>query len=699
MDVARANDLSLFDAIEARQPLHALQSIVRERPESVRVRPNRSDRYVEGSTALHWAARQRLPVESVRFLYYAWPQALREGDWEGGNPIHWLVDPRNVGVGAENDDGDDDSFIEVAKFLVGQWPNALQQPNQFGQYPIHKAAANASLPPELFQFLVERTSAAQLRQPGGLGHLPIHFAAMLDADPESIHEKDCDGKTPLHHAASGYSVSLVQFLVERGALPLERDDMGRVPLHWVAERSDEERREGDTSARITRALIDACPESVRVRGNDGRLPLHLAAEMGVVGLVRVLVGAWPESVREADEDGRVALHRALASDEDVPVENRLETARFLFEEWPGSIRERDRTGQTLVHMVAFLATKMDGPGLVLDFLNEHIREYHQVQDQQGQLPLHLVEVQEMAVRLVDAWPPAVRVQDRLGRLPLHVALARATALPPARIRGDNTVWLLNAARALAEAWPDSLLVPDQLARLPLHLLAAGSGIAVAAREVVEVARFIVEARPRALQARDRQGRLPLHVWAAQRNPSLEAADLLVQPWPESLLVADHEGRLPLHVILERKHASLDGASLLVDPASVRIRDNQEHLQRREMMDMASLLTDGHSISLQVRDHQGRHPLLVAATIPDPSLDMVRLLVEACPLMLQLLDPQGLVPVQVAAAHDAPLDVVYYLARQRPDLLRSHEMCCAGAPSSSVRDSSASALRPRKQARR
>jgi hypothetical protein len=115
------------------------------------------------------------------------------------------------------------------------------------------------------------------------------------------------------------------------------------------------------------------------------------------------------------------------------------------------------------------------------------------------------------------------------------------------------------------------------------------------------------------------------------------------------------GRLPLH-------ASLDGARLLLEPVSVRIRDNQGHLQQRELMDMARLLMEADLGSLLAQVHQGRHPLLVAVTIPDPSLDTVRLHVEACPLSPHLPDPQGLVPLQVAAAHDAPLDIVYYLAR-------------------------------------
>jgi hypothetical protein len=180
---------------------------------------------------------------------------------------------------------------------------------------------------------------------------------------------------------------------------------------------------------------------------------------------------------------------------------------------------------------------------------------------------------------------------------------------------------------------------------------------------LEVASHLIETRPRALQTRDRHGRVPLHAWAAHWSSRVDVTPVLVEPRPESLLVADHEGRLPLHVLLERDDAPLDGARLLLEPVSVRIRDNLGHLQLRELMAMARLLMEADLGSLLAQDRQGRMPLLVAVTIPlDPSLDMVRLLVKASPRSPHLLDPQGLVPLQVAAAHDAPLDIVYYLAR-------------------------------------
>jgi ankyrin repeat protein len=699
-------DTSLFNAIEARQPLDVIRALVEERPHLVRER-----------TVLHWATMMNLPVDTIRFLYLAWPQALREADGEGMRPFHWLVDKRNrnvvVGSGGEND------ALENAKFLLEEWPEALQQPNQYGQYPIHEAAANASLPPVLFQLLVGISSTAQLRQSAGWGRLPIHLAAtfgleadsvraLLDADPESIREKNEDGQTPLHLAASGDNVPLVQLLIERGspALLLERDNQGRVPLHWTAAEAWEGGA-GEAAARIGRALIEACPDSVRVRAIDGCLPLHLAARGGAIELARRLVREWPESVREADPNGLLPLHHAAASEQDVPSAQLVETAQFLINEWPDSILEQDGMGRTLLHIAVLSAWSKEDYGPMLDFFLERVPECLQVQDQQGRLPLHMAELQDVARRLVESWPAAARVQDRVGRLPVHVMLmTRAASVDPEEDEIDEAreESRLMAARSVAEAWPDSLLVPDQEARLPLHvllgrggsvgvalppdpsaplllraLLLRGEKAALALDQVaaLDVARYLVETRPRALQARDRKGRLPLHAWAAHWNSSLDAVPILVEPWPASLLVADYEGRLPVHVLLERKDASLDRARLLVEacPGSLRAQDEQGRLplhvwvsHPHAPLDIARLLIDADSGSLQVQDKQGRVPLLVAVTIPDPSLGMVQLLVKECSSSLQILDSDGRVPLQVAAAYDAPLDIVYYLARQRPELL-------------------------------
>lgn len=180
-------------------------------------------------------------VESVRVLYFAWPQAVREEDGDGETPIHFLLYFRTIrDVGENDDDASATNRHEAATFLIQQRPQALRHPSRRRMHPLHEAAANETLPPDLFQLIVERSPPAHLRMPGGRGLLPIHWAAMqrrndaeavralLAADPESIHEKDCDGKIPLHHAASRCNVLLVQLLIERGprALLLEGDNVG-----------------------------------------------------------------------------------------------------------------------------------------------------------------------------------------------------------------------------------------------------------------------------------------------------------------------------------------------------------------------------------------------------------------------------------------------------------------------------------------
>jgi ankyrin repeat protein len=497
--------------------------------------------------------------------------------------------------------------------------------------------------------------------------------ALLAADPESIHEKDCDGKTPLHHAASGHNVQLVLFLIERGprTLLLERDNAGRVPLHCAADFARE--GGGEAAVRVAQVLVDACPESARVRANDGCLPLHLAAGEGSIDLARLLVGSWSASVREADRDGLLPLHHAATSEQDIPSEDILDMARLLIEQWPESVHERDGMGRTLLHMVVIVYWAAERCEQLVAFVMARIPECVQAQDDHGQLPLHVAEVPSVARRLLEAWEPAIRAKDRLGRLPVHSMLGRLSHSFPMVYRPednseDREESRLKTARYLAERWPEY-----SAGWVPLHFLLECAGSAL------DVVTFFVETRPQALQARDLQGRVPLHVWAARPKSSPDAGRILVKVWPESLLVADHMGQLPLHVLLERENASLDKARLLVEtrPESLHVQDHQGRLPLHVWLShptaslgMARLLVEAHSGSLQVQDNQGRAPLLVAVTKRGPSLGVVRLLVKACPQSIQSPNPEGLVPLKVAAAHDAPLDIVYFLARHRPELLSS-----------------------------
>jgi hypothetical protein len=126
----------------------------------------------------------------------------------------------------------------------------------------------------------------------------------------------------------------------------------------------------------------------------------------------------------------------------------------------------------------------------------------------------------------------------------------------------------------------------------------------------------------------------------------------VTPRRNEARIAPHQGRLPLHVWVSQPNASLDMARLVVEAESGSVPCDQQ---------------GRGSGSLQVRHLQGRtsrdESRSIAGSGPAPRQCV-------CPVSLHELDPSGLVTLQVAAAHDAPLDIVYYLTKYRPEHHRS-----------------------------
>jgi ankyrin repeat protein len=311
----------LLLALEARQPLEVIRSIVEKFPASIRERasPGLSSSYrwiAVGSTALHLAVLNGVPAEVIRFLYRAWPQALCERDQGGRIPLHHLE-----GCGGH------DGCLEAVSFLVGHWLGSLEQRDGEGRLPVHYAAAAHS-------------------SGNSPGTAALRF--LLAQYPRSVRIRDNAGKLPLH--ASGFaSVDAVRVLVEGWPASVRErdsrrdDDGGCLPLLVAV-------REG-APEEVLQFLVDQYPGALLERSHDGSLPIFDAADWGVIELVQFLVRCCPASVRERHrETGRLPVHMAVASKTGHrAVEKSVEIARFLVEAWPESTLERDHRGRTPLH--------------------------------------------------------------------------------------------------------------------------------------------------------------------------------------------------------------------------------------------------------------------------------------------------------------------------------------------------------------
>uniref|UniRef100_A0A7N9APD6 Transient receptor potential cation channel, subfamily A, member 1b n=1 Tax=Mastacembelus armatus TaxID=205130 RepID=A0A7N9APD6_9TELE len=124
---------------------------------------------------------------------------------------------------------------------------------------------------------VPRINVFELAEKGDLALLEN----LVRKSPEVLKEKDECGASPLHHAAAGGHVTLIQFIttVIDSQVLNSCDEQGNVPLHWAVE---------SNKAESCRALLDlgADPNILNMALLS---PLHLAVNFGHNNLIEVLL--------------------------------------------------------------------------------------------------------------------------------------------------------------------------------------------------------------------------------------------------------------------------------------------------------------------------------------------------------------------------------------------------------------------------
>lgn len=147
------------------------------------------------------------------------------------------------------------------------------------------------------------------------GFLPIHnacfeenvplsvFKALIKAHPNSIKLKSkIDGLLPLHCAVHHYSSTnsdIVKFILKQYKEGVaEKEEKGRTPLiyHLLVCQSP--------SLEMTRMLVDAQPDVVRIRDNKKWSPLHYAAYRGNWEISQYLIEINPDSLMEENIENR-----------------------------------------------------------------------------------------------------------------------------------------------------------------------------------------------------------------------------------------------------------------------------------------------------------------------------------------------------------------------------------------------------------
>ena len=477
--------------------------------------------------------------------------------------------------------------VEVMVVLVERGLDVNRKDDD-GQTPLHWASTCGKL--EAVRELLRLGAQASMTVVAGKYGTPLHLAAikghkeivsvLLDAGCP-IDVVDVEGGSALHYAAEGGTVGVIDVLVKRSLVDVNRkDNDGWTPLHAASAFGKLE---------VVRELLRlGANASMTVVAGEYGTPLHQAAMKGHEEIVSVLLDAGcPIDVANVNSDS--ALHYAAGS-------GAVEVMVVLVERGL-DVNRKDDDGQTPLHW-ASTCGKLEA---VRELLRLGAQASMTVVAGKYGTPLHLAAIKghkEIVSVLLDAGCP-IDVVDVEGGSALHYAAEGGTVgvidvLVKRSLvdvnRKDNDGWTpLHAASAFGK-----LEVVRELLRLganasmtvvageygtPLHqaalkghkeivsvLLDAGCPIEVVNSDVVsalhyaaksgavEVIGVLIE-RGLDVNRVDKDGWTPLHVASARGK--LEAVrELLRLGAKESMTVVAGTAGTPLHQAAVKGHEEI-----------------------------------------------------------------------------------------------------------------------------------------------
>jgi len=335
-----------------------------------------------------------------------------------------------------------------------RWPGESYMEGQTSHQTAlhHAASSNAGGEPGkavIISLLSLHREAAQV-QNGIDGSLPLHLivenqskqdwpnhgAILYQFYPRALQIPDNNGKLPLHRATAATThferdgddeealerSVIFQLVRSFPQAASHLDNSGCVPFHMVCIHGTE--WDDDVEA-----VHNAHPNAVKIRAgrsHDNRLPLHMAAANldARESLVSRLIQLHPRGASLMDVKGKLPLHLACELGKewcDAGVER-------IHEAFPAAIRqaEGNARGWQALHMASSCPTASVE---LIDKLVDLNPEAAQVADSQGCYPLHLASGSGKnwlggLKTLFEANPSAIASVDKKGLLPLHIAALR-----------------------------------------------------------------------------------------------------------------------------------------------------------------------------------------------------------------------------------------------------------------------------------
>ncbi|XP_032360142.1 transient receptor potential cation channel subfamily A member 1b isoform X2 [Etheostoma spectabile] len=232
---------------------------------------------------------------------------------------------------------------------------------------------------------------------------------LVKKSPEVLSEKDECGAGPLHHAAAGDHINLIQFIttvIDSQDLN-SCDDQGNVPLHWAVERN---------KAESCRALLDlgANPNILNMVLMS---PLHLAVSHGHNNLVELLLSYSATDCNLQGDLGNTPVMLACSI-------NNCEALSTLLKHG-ARLCQQNKLGHFPIHAAAFAGAKKAMEVILMagEKLGHQVEFHINYLDKSKSSPLHLAvrggNIE--AISLCLATGAKVDQQQNDRSTPLHLA--------------------------------------------------------------------------------------------------------------------------------------------------------------------------------------------------------------------------------------------------------------------------------------
>ena len=383
--------------------------------------------------------------------------------------------------------------------------------------------------------------------------------ALIHDHSADVKEIDDKGMTALHHALQKSNfpifIELVQVLLELFPQGLKvRDNNGNLPIHFACS--------SNSPINVVKLLISTFPEGVREKTERGDLPLHSAC-MGhaSVQLIQLLLDVYPNAAREKNQGGHLPFDLAVSHSFFDPSQSNLDIIKALYNSYPDAASIKTNSSLPLHD-----ALEMNAPFNVIKFLVDVFPQGVRERDFIDNLPLQWAcnsgAPLDVVKLLYNEYPDSVKKKGWFGRHPLHLACEN---------RAPRDVILF-----LFDSFPEAASVTmDGFGMFPLSCLCSSHGDQKIDTIILKI---LLKAHPPAAYSQTAiTGKLALH-FAAEKFHSQEALEVLLEAYPEGASIIDSDGDLALHVAC-RKRDSLKAIKLLLDayPEGVRVKGKNQKL--------------------------------------------------------------------------------------------------------------------------